>query len=83
MVTIFCNTMRASKKRAKPAVKSKTTSFCIASVVRTPADISMDSTKFMKILRIAIITTEIVPRTSFGLDDGVFERSSWKFSVMI
>ena len=51
MVTIFCNTMRASKKRAKPAVKSKTTSFCIASMVRTPADISMDSIKFMKILR--------------------------------
>jgi dTDP-4-dehydrorhamnose reductase len=51
MVTIFCNTMRASKKRAKPAEKSKTTSSSAAAVVKTPADISMDSTKFMTVLR--------------------------------
>ena len=51
MVTVFCNTMRASKKRAKPAEKSKTTSSSAAAVVKTPADISMDSTKFMTVLR--------------------------------
>ena len=83
MVTIFCNTMRASKKRAKPAVKSKTTSFCIASMVRTPADISMDSTKFMKILRNGVqlksFQEQVLDSTTVYLS-AVLGNSRWWFS---
>ena len=50
MVNIFCHTMKASKKRAKPAEK-KSKVFPANIAVQTPADISMNSERFSKVLR--------------------------------